>query len=1151
MALITHIKKSDGRLEPINFDKLNKWVIYVDDNSNSWTSVVLETMKRINRTTEVETIDDKTFITSKQLQNELIQTYLNHNTHKSSIKAGRLWLPMLAKDVNNNFYDKKGENVTHRHIKDLHKEYAYKGLMDIDFVNSFTDAEYDYINNLLSYEYVHKYLNRFTYYQIQQLMNKYAIDENELPQYIFMRVAMSVEKGNSSKDMLFYMCAHIGNLFYMFIANKINIPTPYFTNAGKKTANYNSCCVYTTKDDVSSLAVGDHIAYTMTYSSAGIGSNILSRSIGEDVKGGSFKHQGKLPYYRSVVSATQANTQKGRGGSVTITYYCFDPEWETIQALKNPLTPSAKQIRNADYSMAYNTFFAKKVAEDAEIALFSPKNAPEIYENMGADIETFTKLYETAVKENRYHSFANARDIVLGALKQGIETGRHYYINLTETNRHTPFKDVIRQSNLCMTGDQYVISNHGLKTVKELYDMGCELELFDGEKIVKSSPMKLRERNQDVYKITLKNGMTHTVTDYHKVMTDKGLVECKNLSIGDKIKINTMNSGLFGNVDMVDEAFLLGLYLGDGTQTDDYICIDVWENKTDVLKDEILDTYKRVRTKYTNDEYNVVNQTGKVVGVRKYTEPKFTFCDVKTGNCIKKWRLQSTILKSILNFEKGDIPDWIMCGTFETQISFIKGLFYTDGTFSINEKSNSLYLSITQTNLEFLKKVQIMLNNMGLNFVLFKNSDGGLKLLPNHKGGNSLYNTKPTYRLVSGSLYVCTEFERMTGFISFRNKQLPEPIKQLYKPKSHSKVLSIEYVGKEDVYCPTVKSKEHLFVCNGIVTMNCQEIAIPTKGYNLITELYEPKQKEEFGEVGLCSLAGLVIQNIKDDDEYFKCAYYALRCIHHAIHNSNYVFNSVADTAKSRNSAGVGIVGLAHYLAKRGLKYDTLDGLNEIHKVSERHYYMLVKASLEMSKDFGVAEYIDKTKWVDGWLPINTYNRNTDKLHNSALKYDWENLRDEIKRNGGIHNSVLVAHMPAESSSLSSGTTNGIYPIRRKTLIKNSGTDSLRYVVPDDELDYQNAYDISVSDMKKVYAIVQKFTDQAISADEFLSMKSGKKVTTNELLQNFFVDVNYGNKTRYYVNQEISNVSINNGDIVQTQNVQETEELETSDCCSL
>ena len=69
MALITHIKKSDGRLEPINFDKLNKWVIYVDDNSNSWNSVVLETMKRINRTTEVETIDDKTYITSKQLQN--------------------------------------------------------------------------------------------------------------------------------------------------------------------------------------------------------------------------------------------------------------------------------------------------------------------------------------------------------------------------------------------------------------------------------------------------------------------------------------------------------------------------------------------------------------------------------------------------------------------------------------------------------------------------------------------------------------------------------------------------------------------------------------------------------------------------------------------------------------------------------------------------------------------------------------------------------------------------------------------------------------------------------------------------------------------------------------------------------------------------
>ena len=93
--------------------------------------------------------------------------------------------------------------------------------------------------------------------------------------------------------------------------------------------------------------------------------------------------------------------------------------------------------------------------------------------------------------------------------------------------------------------------------------------------------------------------------------------------------------------------------------------------------------------------------------------------------------------------------------------------------------------------------------------------------------------------------------------------------------------------------------------------------------------------------------------------------------------------------------------------------------------------------------------------------------------------------------------------------------------------------------------------------MKKVYAIVQKFTDQAISADEFLSMRSGKKITTNELLQHFFVDVSYGNKTRYYVNQEISSVSIDKSGIdknnVNTQSSQdnEVENIETSDCCSL
>ena len=59
-------------------------------------------------------------------------------------------------------------------------------------------------------------------------------------------------------------------------------------------------------------------------------------------------------------------------------------------------------------------------------------------------------------------------------------------------------------------------------------------------------------------------------------------------------------------------------------------------------------------------------------------------------------------------------------------------------------------------------------------------------------------------------------------------------------------------------------------------------------------------------------------------------------------------------------------------------------------------------------------------------LPLDTSNRNVEKIATFTTCYDWEALRSEIVANGGIRNSVLVAHMPTETSANASGTTNGL-----------------------------------------------------------------------------------------------------------------------------
>ena len=111
--------------------------------------------------------------------------------------------------------------------------------------------------------------------------------------------------------------------------------------------------------------------------------------------------------------------------------------------------------------------------------------------------------------------------------------------------------------------------------------------------------------------------------------------------------------------------------------------------------------------------------------------------------------------------------------------------------------------------------------------------------------------------------------------------------------------------------------------------------------------------------------------------------------------------------------------------------------------------------------------------------------------------------------------------MPAESSSISSETTNSILPIRDFDLNKTNDTMQINYVVPDSTKlrnKFQIAWDISTDDLIKVYAVVQKFTDQAISADLYRKLQGDEKVGTTEMLKNYLDLVRYGVKTRYYQN---------------------------------
>ena len=749
--------KRDGTVQEYDANKANGWGEFAAKTLGSyvdWSSIVLETVSRLGD--QCTTLD---------FQKGLIYSCLNRKTWEYNRMAGRLYAPQLVRE----FYGDK-----HPTVQQLHAELFSVGLMV--YLN-YSSEEYAQVEDMINHNQDLKY----AHFQIHQIRTKYALrnkvlkKEYETPQFVFMRMAMALAENEPKEQRM----EHVKKWYTYLSKNKINAPTPNYVNLGTRLNGYASCCVYTTHDTAASLAAGDHIAYMMTCMSAGIGSHIKTRSLGDPIRGGLIEHQGKLPYYRAMVGAIGANLQNGRGGASTVHYTAFDPEVKTIQKLRHPMTPAAKRIAGAHYSFGSNKLFARKVARDEMYAPFSYHSNPELYNAQYAkDQSIFERLYMEYEKTATFK--LSAREVLVDALRQAYETGVQYDHRTDELNKHTPFIDPIWSSNLC------------------------------------------------------------------------------------------------------------------------------------------------------------------------------------------------------------------------------------------------------------------------------------------------------------------------------------------------------------------------------------QEIGLPSKGYQSVKELYE-EYKEGDGEIGLCSLGGVVVGNIDSDEEYADVAYYTLKMIDVCIHKADYVFPSLEHTAKSRMSAGVGVIGLAHLMAKKHLKFDTQEGRNFIHETFETHYWHLLNASLRLGKELGNAPWMHKTLWPKGWLPLDTYNKNVDSLVTVENKRDWEWIRKEIIANGGIRNSVLVAHMPAESSASASGTTNGVYPIRSLSIMKTNDTATTYWEAPDaGKLGkwYQLAWDISNTDHIKNYAVEQKWTDQGISADIYADVSGNTTISSSEIIQDYLSIAKYGLKSRYYVVSKTSaGVDLTSTENAVSLNTVPTAEVEEDDYC--
>ncbi len=295
----------------------------------------------------------------------------------------------------------------------------------------------------------------------------------------------------------------------------------------------------------------------------------------------------------------------------------------------------------------------------------------------------------------------------------------------------------------------------------------------------------------------------------------------------------------------------------------------------------------------------------------------------------------------------------------------------------------------------------------------------------------------------------------------------------------------------------------------------CMEIALPTKPLDNIND---PN-----GEIALCTLSAFNLGALNNLDELEELADLTVRALDALLDYQDYPVAAARTATMNRRTLGIGVINYAYYLAKNGVRYSDDSALGLTHRTFEAMQYYLLKASVNLAKEYGACPLFNQTVYSQGKLPIDTYKKDLDAVCSEPLHYDWESLRADIVKYG-LRNSTLTALMPSETSSQIANATNGIEPPRGLVSVKASKDGILKQVVPEFETlkdAYETLWQLPGNEgYLKLVGVMQKFVDQSISANTAYDPNKfeGSKVSMKQMLKDLLTAYKYAGKTLYYHN---------------------------------
>jgi ribonucleoside-diphosphate reductase alpha chain len=474
------IKKRNGQLEPISFDKILKKVKHL--------SFDIIPVLKVNAGELVISVIDKlrTGISSTEIDNLTAQECVSRASINPDLGclASRIVIDRNHKNTTDDFFK------TTEILGNLNGQFEFS-LLSKEYINTVIKYK-DELQDLLDYSRDYK-IDYFGYKTLERAyLMKRGTEIIERPQHLWLRVAIGIHLDDIKR---------VKETYELMSTKFFTHATPTLFNSGTPRPQLSSCFLMEIKDDsIEGIYESLKDCAKISKWAGGIGIHVHKiRAKGTQIKGTNGISNGLVPMLKTFNETARYVDQGGgkRNGSFAIYLSPDHPDIEDWLDLRKNTGDELVRARDLFYGLWIPDLFMERIQNDEDWSCFCPHVCKGLSESYG---DEYKKLYLSYELDKKAVKTYKARYLWLKILESQMETGTPYLLFKDKCNEASNQKNLgtIQSSNLCTEIIEY--SSPTETAVCNLASIGLpqmvQNGIFDYNKLLYVSKVLVRNLNK-------------------------------------------------------------------------------------------------------------------------------------------------------------------------------------------------------------------------------------------------------------------------------------------------------------------------------------------------------------------------------------------------------------------------------------------------------------------------------------------------------------------------------------------------------------------------------------------------------------------------------------------------------------------------------